>query len=443
MQKFLTTRKLLVCASFACWMMCSALAIAQTASDTEFLKTLEKTDAQFFLDQAEAPNYLMPTTWSVEKGPDPRKSAGGTGLEMTALCVAESHGWIDRKTAIDRITKILTVVARQQAAHPETMGLMYHYMNPDGSRYKTSNVGTDDGSKLILGALVARQYFHDPAITQLVDRIYAAVDWNAWINPKNDKAYEAWDPEKGFSRSQWGRYSEGPLQVYLLGMGSPVPRHALTLKHWNSWKRGPVNHYGTDPVYTWIGASPALFPQQYPQIFFDLRGLKDHSPEGNGVSYWDNSIQATLAQWQWSSDLGAGAVNGVGPFPHWGVNLWGLTATASQSGSFNTWGGPLPSDPPPDGTLTPAAAGGSLPFTPEQSLHTLQYMKAHYPKTWFRYGFVEAFNPENDWYAQQLSTNQTGVTLLMAENLTTGLVWRSFMSSPEIVKALKVAQMSK
>ena len=252
---------------------------------------------------------------------------------------------------------------------------MYHYVNPDGSRYKQSNVGTDDAAKLILGALVARQYFNDPAVTSLVNGIYAAINWQAWIDPKKKQCYEAWAPETGFSHSEWGRYSEGPLQIYLLGLGSSTPGYAFTVENWNAWTRGPTNTYGNNPTYKWIGASPALFTHQYPQAFFYLRGLTDNSSAGGGISYWDNSTQATLAQWQWCQDLGRAAVKGVGPFPHWGVNLWGLTATVSPSGSFNTWGGPVPCKPPPDGTLTPAAAAGSLPFTPTQSLQTLKYIK--------------------------------------------------------------------
>ena len=185
---------------------------------------------------------------------------------------------------------------------------MYHYVNPDGSRYKQSNVGTDDAAKLILGALVARQYFNDPAVTSLVHGIYAAINWQAWIDPKKKQCYEAWAPETGFSHSEWGRYSEGPLQIYLLGLGSSTPGYAFTVENWNAWTRGPTNTYGNNPTYKWIGASPALFTHQYPQAFFYLRGLTDNSSAGGGISYWDNLTQATLAQWQWCQDLGRAAV---------------------------------------------------------------------------------------------------------------------------------------
>ncbi len=421
-------------------MAVAPLLMAQTPADIQLLNSLERATTQYFIDQADPQNYLMPVTWSEADGPARRASAGGTGLELAALCIADRHGWLGRSNALHRVTTILRLVARLQKEHPETKGLMYHYLNPDGSRYRRSNVGTDDGAKLILGALVARQYFHDPTVTTLVNGIYGAVNWQAWVDPRKKQCYEAWAPETGFSRSEWGRYSEGPLQICLLGLGSPTPGYGFTLENWNAWTRGPTNTYGKNPTYTWIGASPALFTHQYPQAFFNLRGLRDNSAAGGGISYWDNSTQATLAQWQWCQDLGRAAVNGVGPFPHWGTNLWGLTATVSASGSFNTWGGPVPCRPPPDGTLTPSAAACSLPFTPAQSLQTLKYIKEHYPRAWLEYGFVEAFNPETGWVARQLSTNQAGQTLLMVENYLTGLIWKTFMSAPEIDNALKLAQ---
>jgi len=453
-----SAKLLLVCSvlvSSTC--LCAQTNTGKSPDDIAFLTSLEQAEVQFFIDQAQPQNYLMPVTWSVAKGPDARASAGGTGLEIAALCIADSHGWIAHATALNRVTTILKLVATLQKQHPETKGLMYHYMNPDGSRYGTSNVATDDGSKLILGAIVARQYFKDPTITSLVNQIYNSVDWQAWVNhnARNNsynQVYEAWAPESGFSKSLWGRFSEGPVQIILLGMGSPTSGYAFTLANWNAWTRGPRNSYG---IYRWIGFSPALFPQQYPQAFFHLYGMTDNSSAGGGINYWDNAVQATLAQWQWSQDIGGTkpvcyptAASCEGPFPGWGVNLWGLTASTSQARTFNTWGGPVPSTPAPDGTLTPAAAGGSIPFTPTQSLQTLEYMKAQYPgKAWVKngsadYGFTEAFNPEDGWKAAQLSTNQTGQTLLMAENYLTGLIWNNFMSAPEIVRALKAAQFS-
>ena len=44
-----------------------------------------------------------------------------------------------------------------------------------------------------------------------------------------------------------------------------------------------------------------------------------------------------------------------------------------------------------------------------------------------------------NWYDADVVGIDTGITLLMAENLRTGFVWNTFMKNPEVQKALKLA----
>src|SRR5207244_6021531 len=47
-----------------------------------------------------------------------------------------------------------------------------------------------------------------------------------------------------------------------------------------------------------------------------------------------------------------------------------------------------------DGTIAPAAAGGSVPFTPEIAIPALVAMRQAYgPHLFSTYGFLDAFNP--------------------------------------------------
>ena len=99
-----------------------------------------------------------------------------------------------------------------------------------------------------------------------------------------------------------------------------------------------------------------------------------------------------------------------------------------------------------DGTVSPTAAGGSIPFAPEATLPALMAMAERYgPELYTAYGFRDAFNPTLDperqdlagvrfapddfvlpgkgWVnAQYLGIDQ-GPILIMAENYRTGLVW--------------------
>jgi hypothetical protein len=100
------------------------------------------------------------------------------------------------------------------------------------------------------------------------------------------------------------------------------------------------------------------------------------------------------------------------------------------------WGGP-PENGPIDGTVVPSAAAGSLPFLPPATLRVLKNIKNRYvPNAWSRYGFVNAFNPLTKWYDTDVIAIDTGITMLMAENLRTGFVWKTFMKSPEAQRGL-------
>jgi hypothetical protein len=94
---------------------------------------------------------------------------------------------------------------------------------------------------------------------------------------------------------------------------------------------------------------------------------------------------------------------------------------------------------PIDGTVVPAATGGSLPFLPDATMRVLRTIHDHYPKAWSRYGFVDAFNPLEDWYDTDVIGIDTGITMLMAENARTGFVWDTFMKNPEAQRGMEIA----
>jgi hypothetical protein len=72
-----------------------------------------------------------------------------------------------------------------------------------------------------------------------------------------------------------------------------------------------------------------------------------------------------------------------------------------------------------------------LPFLPEATMRVLKNIKNHYPQTWSRYGFIDAFNPLKNWYDTDIVGIDAGITMLMAENARTGFVWETFMKNPE------------
>ena len=90
-----------------------------------------------------------------------------------------------------------------------------------------------------------------------------------------------------------------------------------------------------------------------------------------------------------------------------------------------------------DGTVVPCAAGGSLPFLPQETLRVLRYVRENYVhKAWRTYGFVDAFNPLTNWYSPDVLGIDVGITLLMAENSRTGFVWEQFMKNAEVQRGM-------
>ena len=121
------------------------------------------------------------------------------------------------------------------------------------------------------------------------------------------------------------------------------------------------------------------------------------------------------------------------PFPSIG---WGITASDSRGG-YVVWSGP-PELGPLDGSLVPAAAAGSLPFLPAESLRCLRSFREQCGnQAWTRYGFADAFNPATGWVGPDVIGINAGISLLMAENARTGFVWKTFSRNKEVRSALE------
>lgn len=60
-----------------------------------------------------------------------------------------------------------------------------------------------------------------------------------------------------------------------------------------------------------------------------------------------------------------------------------------------------------------------------------------------RYGFADAFNPSSGWVSPYVIGIDAGITLLSAENLRAGRVWRWFMADPAPEHALDLVGLKK
>jgi hypothetical protein len=77
-------------------------------------------------------------------------------------------------------------------------------------------------------------------------------------------------------------------------------------------------------------------------------------------------------------------------------------------------------------------------FAPDISLPAVREMRRRFgDRIYGRYGFADAFHPTTGWVDPDVIGIDLGITLLSAENLRTGGVWRWFMSNPEIPEAMR------
>jgi len=209
------------------------------------------------------------------------------------------------------------------------------------------------------------------------------------------------------------------MMIYLLGMGSSS--HPLHPDAWLAWKRTIFEYDGL----RYVGSFAPLFVHQYSQAWFDFRHKRDKFAD-----YFHNSAIATDVHRRFCIELAT-------TFPDYSDDLWGITASDSDKG-YVIWGGP-PAMGPIDGTVVPAASGGSLPFLPETCMRVLRNIRTSYPQAWSRYGFVDAFNPLKNWYDQDIIGIDTGITMLMVENARTAFVWETFMKNPEAQRGMALA----
>ena len=74
-----------------------------------------------------------------------------------------------------------------------------------------------------------------------------------------------------------------------------------------------------------------------------------------------------------------------------------------------------------------------MPYTPEQSMKALKSFYYIYgDKLWGTYGFYDAFNLSQNWYASSYIAIDQGPIIDMIENYRSQLLWKNFMANPEI-----------
>ncbi len=384
--------------------------------ENAFLDDLERQGCLYFWEQAsEDTGQVLDRARNDLAGTrDPRRmsSIAATGFGLTALCIADQRGYLPHA---DVFARVLNTLDWHLNKLPEVHGFFYHFNDVEsGERIGNCEVSSIDTSLLLCGVLTARAYFSDARIQSLAGQIYERVEW-PWMLNHGTAFSMGWHPETGFLEARWNHYCE-LMMIYLLAIGSTA--YPVSPELWDSFSRPVVEYEG----FRYISGRDPIFTHQFSHAWFDFRGRRDAY-----ANYFENSVTATRAHKAFCLS-----------HPEWfNEDYWGVSASDSENG-YVEWGGP-PAIGPLDGTVAPCAAGGSLAFVPSDCLDVLRAMRAKWgQRAWGRYGFVDAFHPAANWYDPDVLGIDHGISVLMAENLRTGLVWNTFMSNPECARAMQL-----
>jgi hypothetical protein len=436
--------------------------VAAAPAADEGLEDLEHRTFQFFWATVNPTNGLVPDRYPTRSF----ASVAAVGFALTAYPIGVERGYVSRADALERVTVTLRFFhdAPQGTSTRGVTGykgFFYHFLDMStGFRYSSEvELSTIDTALFLAGVLFCESYFDRPdakeaEVRRLAEDIYRRVDW-AWAMRGHSGVALGWTPENGFHPLVWRGYDEAMI-IYLLGLGSPTL--ALPADAWQAWTGSYGPHWLTQYGQTYL-AFPPLFGHLFSHIWVDFHGIRDAFMRDKGIDYFENTRRAVYAQRAYAI---------ANPL-HWrgyGSEVWGLSACDGPGnrrlpfeGGMRVFHGysarGVGVSGFDDGTLTPNAVAGSLPFAPELALPALREMQQQYGDyIYSTYGFLDSFNPTFDydvrpdrgrriagvgWVDSDYLGIDEGLIVAMIENYRSGLVWRVMRTNPYLRRGLERA----
>jgi hypothetical protein len=357
-------------------------------------------------------------------------TTGGSGFGVMALLVGIQRNFISKTEALTRLTQIVTFLTdKAQRYH----GAFPHWMNGvTGATVPFS--AQDDGADLVetsymlQGLLCARQFFNgsspeEIALRTNINSIWQDVDWQWFRQNDQNVLYWHWSPDMNWAINMKISGWNETLIVYALAASgnNPIPK----IVYDNGWALNGSIKNGN----SYFGVQLPLGPPLGGPLFFAHYSFLGINPKGLSDAYADYWTQNT-AHTQINYNYCVANPKGYNGYSRL---CWGLTA-----GDDNITGYSAHSPTNDLGIISPTAAISSLPYSPTESLNALKFF--YYTlgdKLWGPYGFTDAFNLSDPWFASSYLAIDQGAEIVMIENYRSGLLWNLFMSCPEIKTGMK------
>ena len=421
--------------------------VLEPSLSDEDLDRLERDTFRYFAEEINLENGLVADNTRT----DSPSSIAVVGFALTAYPIAVERGYMKRSEAVKRaLTSLRFFNDGPQGSNEDAIGyngFYYHFLDmKTGRRFGNSEISTIDTTYLLAGGLTAAAYFDretkdERELRTLAQSLYDRADWQ-WAQNKGLTVTHGWRPKRGFIRYRWTGYSEA-LILYVLGLASrtfPLPEESY--REWTrtyQWKK----IYGHEFLY----AGP-LFIHHLSHMWIDFRGIQDEYMRARALNYFENSRRAVYVQQEY-------AMRNPKKFDGYGRFSWGITASDGPGPAtrrvngrhvrFHAYLARAVPYGPDDGTLSPWAVAGSLPFAPEVVLPSLSRINLDFPDITSKYGFKCSYNPtfkarkQKGWVSRGYYGLDQGPIVMMIENYRTGMIWRMMRRCPYIVNGLQRA----
>lgn len=406
-------------------------------SDTALFNLVQHQTFQYFWDGAEPTSGLARERFHADNiYPQNDKStvtSGGSGFGIMAILVGIERGFITLEEGRERLEKGLNFLETADRFH----GAWPHWWNGETGKVKPFSPNDDGGdlvetSYMLQGLLCARQYFKDgsaaeKSVAQRIDALWKAVEFD-WYRHGQNVLYWHWSPAKAWKMNFAIHGYNETLITYILAASSPKhPIPAIT--YHEGWaENGKIKfihaEYGDTLQMRYQGDNPyggPLFWAHYSYLGLDPHGLRDQYAD-----YWKENTNLANINYTW-------CVNNPKNYKGYGPDNWGLTASYSLKG----YAGHAPGEKHDLGVISPTAALSSFPYTPNESMAAMKHWYGDMKdKLWGPYGFFDAFSETANWYPRRYLAIDQGPIVVMMENYRTGLLWKLFMSCPEVQAGL-------
>lgn len=409
----------------------------ENLSESQLLDTVQKQTFKYFWDGAEPISGMARERFHSDGiYPENDKNivtSGGSGFGVMAILVGIERNYISKEDGRKRLEKILNFLETADRFH----GAWPHWLNGETGKVKPFSK-KDNGGDLVetsfmaQGLLCVRQYFkegntQEKSLAARADKLWKEVDFDFYRNGKN-VLYWHWSPNYAWDMNFAVTGYNECLIMYVLAASSPTHSIPAAAYHEGWAKNGKIKldvvkndrslqlrHHGDS-----VNGGP-IFWAHYSYLGLDPRGLKDRYAD-----YWQENVNQSLINYNW-------CISNPLNFKGYGSNNWGLTSSYSVKG----YSGHAPNRQSDLGVISPTAALSSMPYTPKQSITAMKHWYYNRNKLWGEYGFYDAFSETAAYFPKRYLAIDQGPIVVMMENYRSGLLWKLFMSSPEIKQGLK------